>query len=105
MSVQILQLEPKEQGEYVELRETVRAIMARECGLELLLNAIVATGPDFTRDTIERWVNGTHSYSLNDRDVAAFCYGPERLIDTPPIIDLSPSSGAAFYDNVGFEFG
>lgn len=86
MSFQVLLLDPREQGEYVELRERVRKMMAQEHGLELLLNAIVATGDENTRVRIDRWTEASYRCSRVDRDVSAFCHGPERLVSLPPLL-------------------
>ena len=96
MSFQILQLAIDEQDRYVNLREQVRGIMAEERGLELLLNAIVAVGGEFTRDDIERWVQETWNYSSDNRNTVAFCHGPERLIAMPDPAEQLANIGGQF---------
>lgn len=94
MSFRILQLDVEEQERYVMLREQMRGIMAEEHGLDLLLNAIVAVGGEFTRDDIERWVQETWNYSSDNRDTVGFCHGPERLIAIPdPSEQLAGAAG------------
>lgn len=76
--VGFMNLNPAEQSNYETVREQVGAILAQPNGLELILNAIVAQGPEFTIDEIDQWVSGVKY--IDSREVAALCHGPERLL-------------------------
>lgn len=78
--VTFMSLDMDEQQNYVEIREQVRAIQAQNNGLELLLNAIIATGSETTLDEVREWVAGVEEQGINNRDLPGFCHDPARLI-------------------------
>lgn len=73
-----MSLTPAEQLDYETIRTQIGAVLAQPNGLELVLNALIAQGPETTITEIGLWVSGVQD--IDPRDLAAHCYGPERLI-------------------------
>ena len=82
-----MNLTPAEQLNYESIRTQIGAILAQPNGLELVLNALVAQGPETTITEIDLWVNGVQD--IDPRDLVAHCCGPERLVTVEStIVDL-----------------
>ncbi|MFI5212660.1 MAG: hypothetical protein ACHQTE_01740 [Candidatus Saccharimonadales bacterium] len=75
-----MDLSASDQVSYEHLREIVAAIQAQDNGLELILNALVATGPEATFEEIGTWVEGVRGLNFDSRRLTALCHGPERLL-------------------------
>jgi hypothetical protein len=73
-----INLTPREQQAYREIRTQIGAILTQQDGLEMVLNALVANGSVSTVDEIGRWIKGVEG--IDSRDLAALCYGPGRIV-------------------------
>lgn len=64
-----------EQQEYKNLLKQVQQDLRHPNGLVLLLNAIIAAGPDTTRDDIKSWIEVTEEATPNNECLRRICYG------------------------------
>lgn len=71
-------LTPAGQQAYEEIRTRIGALLAQPNGLDLVLNALVAQGPETTLTDISIWVEGVED--IDSRDLVGFCHGPGRII-------------------------
>jgi len=73
----ICNLTPEGRKAYEKIREQIGAVLAQEDGLNLAMNALIATGPETTTTDMELWLKGVEDIDV--RDLVGFCHGPERV--------------------------
>lgn len=90
-------LDPDETQEYENVLEAVRGTLKKnpEFGVDYILNALVATGPEELADRIEAWAQNV--CSIEPRERAAYCHGngpvPNRIVPVPTSDELIANSG------------
>ena len=93
----LFSLTPEDTREYENVLDAVRGIIKKnpELGVDYILNALVATGPEELADRIEGWAGNV--CAIDSRERAAFCHGnsprPDRIVPVPTMDEIVAASG------------